>query len=115
MHRLGGISWLFPLVDGAPPIGWEAAGAYLVLPVLLVLSQYVSSAIITPPINPDDENATTQKALLAALPLLVGYFSLVVPSGLGLYYFSNTVLTSAIQIWLRKLGGAGRPDPDVAS
>eukprot|EP00884_Botryococcus_braunii_P018803 jgi/Botrbrau1/5606/Bobra.97_2s0029.1 len=105
-QQYNGVSWLLPLVDGAPAVGWEAAGAYLVLPVLLVLSQYVSSAIITPPINPDDENANTQKALLGALPLVVGYFALIVPSGLGLYYFSNTVLTSAIQIWLRKLGGA---------
>jgi YidC/Oxa1 family membrane protein insertase len=37
---------------------------------------------------------------------MVGWFALNVPSGLGLYYFSNTVLTSSIQIWLRKLGGA---------
>ncbi len=102
-----GISWLVPFVDGHPPVGWETAARYLVLPVLLVISQYISSAIITPPINPDDENANTQKALLGALPLVVGYFSMNVPSGLGLYYFANTVVTSGIQIWLRKLGGAG--------
>ena len=36
----GGISWLWPLnADGAPPIGWEAAQAYLVMPVALVISQ----------------------------------------------------------------------------
>lgn len=34
-----GLSWLWPLVDGAPPIGWEAAGAYLTLPVLVVVSR----------------------------------------------------------------------------
>ena len=34
-----GIAWLYPLVDGAPPMGWEAATPYLVLPVLLVLTQ----------------------------------------------------------------------------
>lgn len=37
---------------------------------------------------------------------MVGWFALNVPSGLSLYYFSNTVLTSAQQIFLRKLGGA---------
>jgi len=46
------------------------------------------------------------RALQTFLPLMVGWFALNVPSGLGLYYFSNTVLTSSIQIWLRKLGGA---------
>ena len=37
---------------------------------------------------------------------MVGYFALNVPSGLSLYYFANTVITSGQQIWLRKLGGA---------
>ena len=45
------------------------------------------------------------QALLAFLPLMVGYFALNVPSGLSLYYFANTVITSGQQIWLRKLGG----------
>lgn len=57
-----GISWLYPLVDGAPPVGWEGAARYLVLPALLVGAQYASSAIISPPINPDDDNAKTTKA-----------------------------------------------------
>ena len=52
-----GISWLWPLVDGAPPIGWDEASRYLVLPVLLVVAQFVSSAIITPPPDPEDESA----------------------------------------------------------
>ena len=29
-------AWLFPFVDGHPPIGWEDGLRYLVLPVLLV-------------------------------------------------------------------------------
>lgn len=46
-HRTAaGMSWLLPLVDGAPPVGWESAGAYLVMPVLLTASQFVSQAII---------------------------------------------------------------------
>ena len=31
-----GIGWLYPLVDGAPAVGWEMAARYLVLPALLV-------------------------------------------------------------------------------
>lgn len=44
-----GISWLFPLVDGHPPLGWHDTAAYLVLPVLLVVSQYVSMELMKPP------------------------------------------------------------------
>jgi YidC/Oxa1 family membrane protein insertase len=92
----GGTSWLLPLVDGVPPIGWDGALPYLVLPVLLVLAQYASSAIISP-IDPNAENAGTQRALIYLLPLSIGWISLSVPSGLSLYYFSNSVFTSAQQ------------------
>lgn len=76
-----GTEWLFPLVDGAPPIGWDAASHYLVLPVLLVACQYISSAIVSPPIDPNAENANQQRFLYTFLPLMVGYFALNVPSG----------------------------------
>ncbi|KXZ53449.1 ALB31 protein [Gonium pectorale] len=101
-----GTSWLLPFVDGAPPIGWSEAAAYLSLPVLLVLVQYASAAVTSPPIDPKDENANTQRALLVGLPLMIGWFSLNVPSGLSLYYLSNTVLSAATQVYLKKLGGA---------
>nr|ADI46937.1 ALB3_1m [Volvox carteri f. nagariensis] len=101
-----GTSWLFPFVDGAPPIGWGAAATYLVLPVLLVLVQYVSSYLTNPPIDPNDENASMQRILLLGLPLMIGWFALNVPSGLSLYYLSNTVLSAAQQVYLKKLGGA---------
>eukprot|EP00798_Chlamydomonas_sp_ICE-L_P004415 gene4415-14543_t len=101
-----GTAWLFPLVDGAPPIGWETASLYLVCPVLLVVFQWISSALISPPVDPNDPNAKNSQALVALLPLMIGWFSLNVPSGLSLYYLSNTVLTSLVQVYLKKLGGA---------
>jgi hypothetical protein len=66
-----GTAWLFPLVDGHPPIGWDEASRYLFLPILLVVVQYISTAIVSPPINNEDKNATTQKALYIFLPLMV--------------------------------------------
>ncbi|CAL8469942.1 g9484 [Coccomyxa elongata] len=101
-----GTAWLFPFVDGAPPVGWEDAARYLALPVALVAAQFASSAVISPPIDDEDPNANFSKALLLFVPFMVGWFALNVPSGLSLYYFSNTIITSGIQIWLRKLGGA---------
>eukprot|EP01026_Neomeris_dumetosa_P036731 TRINITY_DN2968_c0_g1_i6.p1 TRINITY_DN2968_c0_g1~~TRINITY_DN2968_c0_g1_i6.p1 ORF type:complete len:406 (-),score=40.03 TRINITY_DN2968_c0_g1_i6:524-1741(-) len=100
-----GVSWLYPFVDGHPPIGWEQASRYLVLPILLVVTQYLSTSLISPPVDPNDENANTQKILVSFLPLFIGWFALNLPSGLSLYYFSNITLTSAQQIYFRKLGG----------
>ncbi|KAJ8421460.1 hypothetical protein Cgig2_005318 [Carnegiea gigantea] len=99
-----GVSWLFPFVDGHPPLGWFDTVAYLILPVLLVLSQYVSMELMKPPqTDPSQKNSLI---VLKFLPLMIGYFALSVPSGLSIYWFTNNVLSTAQQVWLRKLGGA---------
>ena len=54
----------------------------------------------------EQQNKAFQKVLSIGLPFMVGWFALNLPAGLSLYYFSNITLTSAQQIWLRKLGGA---------
>uniref|UniRef100_A0A9I9DLE7 Membrane insertase YidC/Oxa/ALB C-terminal domain-containing protein n=1 Tax=Cucumis melo TaxID=3656 RepID=A0A9I9DLE7_CUCME len=90
-----GISWLLPFVDGHPPLGWSDTAAYLVLPVLLVVSQYVSMEIMKPP-QTDDPAQKNTLLIFKFLPLMIGYFSL----------FTNNVLSTAQQVWLRKLGGA---------
>ncbi|KAL2328740.1 hypothetical protein Fmac_022167 [Flemingia macrophylla] len=105
-----GISWLFPFVDGHPPLGWQDTAAYLVLPILLIVSQYVSMEIMKPPqTDPSQKNSLL---VLKFLPLMIGYFSLSVPSGLTIYWFTNNVLSTAQQVWLRKYGGA-KPVVDV--
>ncbi|XP_010523134.2 PREDICTED: inner membrane protein ALBINO3, chloroplastic [Tarenaya hassleriana] len=100
-----GISWLLPFVDGHPPLGWQDTAAYLVLPVLLIVSQYVSMEIMKPP-QTDDPAQKNTLLVFKFLPLMIGYFALSVPSGLSIYWFTNNVLSTAQQVWLRKLGGA---------
>ncbi|GAV57906.1 60KD_IMP domain-containing protein [Cephalotus follicularis] len=100
-----GISWLIPFVDGQPPLGWQDTAAYLVLPVLLVASQYVSMELMKPP-QTDDPAQKNTLLVFKFLPLMIGYFSLSVPSGLSIYWFTNNILSTAQQVWLRKLGGA---------
>lgn len=111
----GGFSWLLPLTDGAPPIGWGAALAYLSLPVALVASQFISQKVISPPPSDDPSQQSTQW-ILKFLPLMIGYFSLNVPSGLALYWFTNNLLSTGQQVWLKSnmaaegggnIGGSG--------
>ncbi|XP_030960795.1 ALBINO3-like protein 1, chloroplastic [Quercus lobata] len=105
-----GISWLFPFVDGHPPLGWSNTLAYLVLPMLLVVSQYLSVLIMqSSQPQSNDPNMKTSQAITKFLPLLIGYFSLSVPSGLSLYWFTNNILSTAQQVWLQQLGGAKNP------
>jgi hypothetical protein len=65
-----GLSWLFPFVDGAPPIGWHDAGAYLILPVLLVISQWASQKIVSP--KTDDPAQQQTQAILQFIPFMIG-------------------------------------------
>jgi len=83
-----------------PPLGWHDTAAYLVLPVLLVISQYISTAILTP--KTDDPAQQQSQAILKFLPLMIGWFSLNVPSGLGLYWMTNNVLTTATTVLIRR-------------
>lgn len=114
--------WLFKnWVDGAPPLGWENTLAFLSVPILLVIAQTVSLRILTPP--SDDPAVQRSQAILKYLPLMIGYFSLSVPSGLGVYWVTNNILstvttasvkyyfkqnpTAAIDIDLDKLANSG--------
>ncbi|GAU43202.1 hypothetical protein TSUD_300890 [Trifolium subterraneum] len=42
-------------------------------------------------------------------PLVFGFLTLLVPSGLGLYWFTNEILNTSQKIWLPKLKGAKNP------
>lgn len=66
-----GTSWLFPFENGAPPVGWHDAGAYLILPALLIISQVVSQKIISPPKSSDPSQQQMQ-GFLSFLPFLLG-------------------------------------------
>eukprot|EP00271_Cylindrocystis_brebissonii_P015696 TRINITY_DN38671_c0_g1_i1.p1 TRINITY_DN38671_c0_g1~~TRINITY_DN38671_c0_g1_i1.p1 ORF type:complete len:565 (+),score=144.78 TRINITY_DN38671_c0_g1_i1:153-1847(+) len=99
-----GVAWLFPFQDGAPPLGWGATAAYLVLPVLLVASQFFSMQLMQPPTTDPAQQQT--QAILKFLPLLIGYFSLSVPSGLSLYWLTNNILSTAQQLYLKQYSAA---------
>jgi len=95
-----GSAWLFPFQDGAPPIGWHDAGAYLVLPVLLIVSQFVSQKILSGNQQQTQQNQSAN-AIIKLLPLMIGWFSLNVPSGLTLYWFTNNLLSVGQTAFLR--------------
>jgi YidC/Oxa1 family membrane protein insertase len=88
----GGLGWLWPL---PPAIGWWPAIAYLILPVLLVVSQLYMQNMMTPP-STDPQQASMQSAM-KIMPIMFGYFALVVPSGLSLYWFTSNMLAMAQQ------------------
>ena len=44
---------------------------------------------------------------------MVGYFSMTLPAGMGLYWLANNVFTTATTYYLKELGGASTPVPKL--
>lgn len=76
------------MISGIPIPALE----YLVFPLLAAATTYVQSKMLqqpTPP-NPTEQEQQTQqmqRTMVYLSPLMIGYFSLQVPAGLGLYWF----------------------------
>ena len=66
--------------------------AYLVFPLLAALTTFVQSKMLQQPtpVNPTEQELQTQqmqRMMVFMSPLLIGWFALQVPAGLGLYWF----------------------------
>jgi YidC/Oxa1 family membrane protein insertase len=66
--------------------------AFLVFPLLAALTTLVQSRMLQmpPAVNPTDQEQQTQqmqRTMVWLSPLMIGYFALNVPAGLGLYWF----------------------------
>jgi YidC/Oxa1 family membrane protein insertase len=104
----GGISWLWPL---PPSVGWADAIAYLILPILLVVSQFYMQQMMTPATS--DPQQASMQSVMKFMPLMFGYFALVVPSGLTLYWFTSNILAMAQQ-YFTKTKATTEPTTDGA-
>lgn len=92
-----GSSWLFEgWTNGTPSLGWDDTIAFLILPVFLVISQFISMEIMTPKDSQQQGNF-----VLKLLPLMIGWFSLNVPAALCLYWVTNNIVTTATSVIIR--------------
>jgi len=92
-----GSAWLFDgWVNGVPSLGWQDTTAFLILPVVLVISQFLSMELMATP-----ETKDSQPSFLKVLPLMIGWFSLNVPSALCVYWVTNNIVTTATSVIIR--------------
>ncbi|GAX15917.1 YidC/Oxa1 family membrane protein insertase [Fistulifera solaris] len=95
-----GSDWLFKgWTDGVPSLGWDDTISFLILPVLLVVSQYLSMELMQP--KTTDSAQQQSNAILKVLPLMIGWFSLNVPAALCVYWFVNNVITTGLSLFIR--------------
>lgn len=111
-----GMEWLTQgWIDGHPSLGWETTLAYLIMPVVLVLGQKVTMQVLTPASDKskmsDEEREQSEKTegILKFLPLMIGYFSLQVPSGLTIYWFTSNIYSLCQSLAIRSYYKANPP------
>ena len=92
-------SLLLNRVDGTPPLGWDDTLAFLILPLFLVISQFVSMELMQPKTTDPTQQQTN--VILKVLPLMIGWFSLNVPAALSVYWVTNNIITTALSLWIR--------------
>ncbi len=85
-----GFSWVLPNSDKF--IGWGPAIGYLVLPILLVVSQYVMQKMTVLPGSDQDSGQQMMNQMNLFMPILFGFFALQVPTGLDLYWVTSNIL-----------------------
>jgi YidC/Oxa1 family membrane protein insertase len=83
----------------------------MILPVLLVVSQLYMQKMMTPPT--DDPQQASMQSVMKFMPLMFGYFALVVPAGLSLYWFTSNILAMAQQ-YFTKTSSNPAPAPTEA-
>ncbi|CAM9281243.1 unnamed protein product [Ectocarpus sp. 13 AM-2016] len=112
------MSWIKDWSDGAPKLGWHDTIAYMTIPIILVITQSISTRIMQPAKDPsqpvDESQAASQNAsIVKFLPLMIGWFSLSVPSALGLYWILNNFISTATSVFIRNQIANETGDPNM--
>ena len=64
-----------------------------VLAVIVVITTYFQSRLMTPPSQPGDQGAQMTKMMNLYMPLLMGYLAFSFASGLALYFVTSNLVT----------------------
>ena len=118
-NNFRGMEWLTEgWVNNVPAAGWDAVLPFLVMPVVLVLMQSFTMAVLQPP---EDESQTeeekeqlkTTQTVLKFLPLMIGFFSLQVPAGLTIYWFTSNLFTVSQSLAIRAYYKSNPPEIEL--
>ena len=82
---------------------WPYVGAYIILPVLTIVTQVLLQKMMTPK-NPDPQTSTMNQMMML-MPLMFGFFAIQVPSGLSLYWVTMNLFSGIQQYMMTGWGG----------
>lgn len=112
-----GMGWLMDAFNAGD---YGLLAAYLVLPILLMVSQFIMQKWMTPPMpqaaeGSNNPTAGMTKQLTYMMTFMFGFFTLQVPAGLTLYWVTSNLL-QMLQQWAitNNRFGLGQPAPKLA-
>jgi len=95
-----GLSWLWPL---PPSVGWDTAVRYLVLPILLAVTQIITQKLSTSSSSTDDNpQAQMMNQMMWFMSLMFLYITLTLPAALSLYWVTSNVLGIVQQLYVNR-------------
>lgn len=97
-HRAMGMSWVSDLYKAGE---YGRLAGYLILPVLLMVSQFVMQKWMAPAPAPgqDDSQAKMMQQMTLMMTFMFGIFTIQVPAGLTLYWVTSNLL-QMLQQWI---------------
>ncbi len=87
-----GLASLIPLQSRFLWMDLGQPDPYYVLPILVVVTSWLSQKILTPP-STDPQSAAMNQQMLIMMPLMFGFFSLSFASGLSIYFIISNLVT----------------------
>jgi YidC/Oxa1 family membrane protein insertase len=69
-----------------------AGFAVPIMTIVVVVTTYLQSKLMTPPVNPGDQGAQMSKMMSLYMPILMGWIAYSLSSGLALYFIISNVL-----------------------
>ncbi|MGP1667665.1 MAG: YidC/Oxa1 family membrane protein insertase, partial [Rhodanobacter sp.] len=76
--------------------------AYLVLPILLMVTQFIMQKYMTPMAPSADGQAKTTQQITLIMTFMFGFFTLQVPAGLTLYWVTSNLLQMGQQWFMMR-------------
>lgn len=94
------LSTLLPLNNRLLWLDLGQPDPYLIVPLLVVVTTYLSQKVMTPTTSSTDpQTAMVNKQMMIMMPLMFGYFTTLYASGLGIYFLVSN-LVSIVQYWI---------------
>ena len=100
------LSSLFPLSSQFLWLDLGQPDRLFIIPILVAATQWVQQKMMSPPSDDSDSpQAQMSQSMLMMMPLMFGFITMNLPSGLGLYFVISSLIGIVIQYFTTGWGG----------